>query len=167
MQAAAPALLLACAACSGGREDRTPPQGSCAPLEILVDDQPLPAMTHGLARTVRRAGSERATYEVHVFDRAGATCAQLLAKEPRAVPAGELGARAFAGATGRGVAIDAWTQTGGSLSLAGETPKHPGDLVTICVRDRFTFEPKLGAYRNKRIAVRGAFTGTYCGELEL
>lgn len=161
------ALALLLAGC-GSREDRSPPPaGACEPLEILVDDQPLPAMTHGLARAVRRAGSDRATYEVHVFDRPGATCEQLLAKQPRAAPAGELGARAFAGATGRGIAIDAWTQAGGSIALSGETPKQPGDRVTICVRDRTTFEPKLGAYRGKRITVRGTFTGTFCGDLEL
>jgi hypothetical protein len=160
------ATCVALAACSSPADERRGPEATACPaLEATAGDQPLPPLAHGLARAIRRG--DRVTYEVHVFDRPGATCPQLLAKSPRAAPPGEVSMRAFVGGTGRGIAIDAWTQTGGTISLVGQPPKQAGDTVTLCVRERFAFEPGIGAYRNKRISVRGAFTGSYCGVLEM
>jgi hypothetical protein len=160
------ATLAALAACSGrGDDGRTPAPAACPALTVTIDDVPLPPLAHGLARANRR--DNRVTYEIHVFDRPGATCAQLLDRSPRAVPAGEIGVRAFAGATGRGVAIGGWTKTGGNVALDSEAPRRAGDTVTLCVRDAFTFKPGIGPYTDKRVTVRGTFTGTYCGELDL
>ena len=124
------ATCVALAACSSAADERrVPAVAACPALEVVVGEQPLPALEHGLARAIRHG--DRLTYEVHVFDRPGATCAQLLDRSPRATRPGEIGVRAFAGASGRGIAIDAWTQAGGKIVLVGEPPKQPGDKVTL------------------------------------
>jgi hypothetical protein len=151
-------LLGACAKQDGG--------GTCKPLVVTVDGKPLPALPHGLAKANDMHGD--ISYEVQVFDHDKATCEQLLDKNGRQVPEGEIMVRAFAGGsgmTGKGVAIDAHTQLGGAVWLASERPKAVGDAVKVCA-DSIAFTPIAGRYKDKRVVITGQFDGTYCGEVK-
>ena len=155
------ALLAAC-----GNKDGGSAGGACKPLSVTVDGAALPALGHGLAKANNMNGD--ISYEVDLYNHAKATCDELLNRAGRAVPDDEISVRAFAagaGMTGKGVAIDAHTQMGGSVTLASPPPKAVGDVVKVCV-DHAAFKPIAGTYKDKDVVVDGLFEGTYCGEMK-
>ncbi|MDQ3369684.1 MAG: hypothetical protein M3680_30040 [Myxococcota bacterium] len=160
-----PALLLVVASSSGCGSKQAQTAESCGPVAVTVDGKPLDAMPKGFARTTIMGDSR--TLEVEVFNHDQTTCEEMISRKGRNVPEGELSVRAFAGGSGmmgKGVGIESHTQAGGDVSIVGDKPKAAGDVVSICVGN-VSFKPRVGAYKDKQVTVKGLFTGTYCGEL--
>jgi hypothetical protein len=156
-------VIVLAAACA--KNESSSSATACRPLRVTVDGTPLPALPHGLAKANNMNGD--ISYEITRFNQATATCAQLLDRAGREVPAGEISVRAFAagvGMTGKGVAIGAHTQMGGNVTLASPAPKAVGDIVKVCA-DSVAFEPIAGEYKGTQVTIDGLFEGTYCGEV--
>jgi|MudIll2142460700_1097286.scaffolds.fasta_scaffold18645_2 hypothetical protein len=145
---------------------KTPTAESCGALTVTVDGKPLPAMPNGLARLTVQ-GSDK-LYEVQVFNHDKSTCEQFVDRSGRQIPDGEVSVRAFAGGDGlmgKGVGIESHTQAGGDVDVVTK-PKAVGDPVSICVGG-VSFTPRIGDFKDKKVEMRGLFTGKYCGELKM
>lgn len=160
-----PALLLLVLAAGCSKKSTDPKD--CKPLAVAVDGAPLAGfLPTGLAR-LDKMGSTTAL-EVEVFNHAKITCEQWTNKKGRVVEPGEIGVRALAGGEGmmgQGVGLEMHMQFGGEVGVVGTKPKAIGDKVTLCASD-ITFTPQVGAYKGKKVAISGLFTGTYCGEMQ-
>ena len=136
---------------------------NCGALTVTVDGKPLAAMPNGLARLY----SDTKAYEIEVFNHDKSTCEQMLDRKGREIPAGEVSVRAFAGGEGmmsKGVGIEMHTQAGGDIDIVTK-PKAVGDPVAICV-DGVSFTPRMGDNKDKKVEIKGLFTGKYCGEMK-
>ena len=69
--------------------------------------------------------------------------------------------RAWAG-TAPGVAIDAFTQLDGAITVDKAAPTV-GQPFEVCVRKPVTFTPDAGSYVGKKVTIVGKFTGEFCG----
>ncbi len=135
---------------------------SCGALTVTVDGKPLPAMPNGFAVH----STQNKSYEVEVFNHDKTTCEQILSKNGRTIPEGEVSIRAFAGGEGlmsKGVGIESHTQGGGDIDLVSAKPKAVGDVVQICV-DNVSFTPRIGDNKDKKVKISGLVSGKYCGE---
>ena len=140
--------------------------GSCPPLEVTIDGTKVEGLSHGLALDQEMSGE--VIHVVEVFNHDQVTCEQVLSKAGRQTGPDEIAIRGSVGGSfGNGLGIDSTAQMGADVDvkLAGKAGSKPGDTVTMCVAGH-TLEPKVGAHKGKKVTIKGALSGTYCGVMK-
>lgn len=136
--------------------------GKCPALEITVDGAPLEGMTHGQAVTV--INPPYTIHMVNLYNReAPCESPPSMARQPAE---GEIYAKAWFSDM-PGVGIDAYTEVPmkPNIKVTKET-KTVGEPFEICVFEPVAFTPTAGAYTDKKVVMKGLFTGTFCGEIK-
>jgi hypothetical protein len=131
--------------------------GSCGPLKVTLDGQPVAGLTHGMGT------HDQGGYSITVFNHDKTTCDEMLAGA-RAIQDGEKSVTVSAGGTfGAGISYDANTQMGTGISGSLKTkPAKPGDPIAICIKG--TLDLQIGDDKGKKLAVEGEVDGQFCGD---
>ncbi len=165
------------AACGEKKDAKDKPGGGggatagCGPMSVTIDGKAVEGLTHAFAFTQKDSDGDgdKSNEQIHVYNHAGANCAQMLGTEGREIAPGEIVIRAVVGntITTRGVGINFYSQLDIDVKLTSPAPSKLGDTVTMCIPRTEMTPVGDGIEAGKKVVISGTVTGTWCGAMTL